>query len=217
MNTLKDRYEDVLRRVHELNPKAKLVVVTKAQTIADIQTLYDCGERNFGESYFDEWEKKAAELPDDIDWHFIGPMQSKKVKKFKPLMSRSSLVQSLDRSSVLSILDDLGPKISTLVQVNLWGETQKGGKSGDELEAFLDEIERCENVKCLGLMAIPPFTKNLEETKRHFSDVRDLYNSLTDKYGFRELSIGMSSDFESAIETGATMVRVGSAIFGSRS
>ncbi len=213
---LKQRYEDIRNRVDSLNADCNLIVVSKGQTIEDIQTLYNCGARSFGESYFDDWEKKVGKLPDDIDWHFIGPMQSRKAKKHKSLLAKSGLIQSVDRSSLLPILDTLGTPVSNLVQVNLWGETQKGGKPANELLSFLEEIKNFENIKCLGLMAIPPYSDDREVTAGHFSQVRELYSSLKEEYSFSELSIGMSSDFEDAIRSGATMVRVGSAIFGGR-
>ena len=216
METLVTRYENVKAKITALNPETKLVVVSKTQSVEKIQTLYDLGERCFGESYFDEWSEKAERLPKDIEWHFIGPMQSRKVKKFKALTGTASLIQSLDRTSCLSVMNNIGQPISVLVQVNLWGESQKGGKSAEELGSFLDEIAELENVNCLGLMAIPPFTADLSETEVHFSEVRALYNKFEKQYAFDTLSIGMSSDFESAISAGATMVRVGSAIFGRR-
>lgn len=213
METLELNYRRIKSRVEELNPETKLVVVTKGQTSQDIQSIYDCGERCFGESYFDEWSVKVEELPEDINWHFIGPMQSRKAKKFKSLLGTASVIQSLDRGSVLSVLSKLEQPIKVLVQVNLWGELQKGGKSAEELGPFLDEIGKTLNVECRGLMAIPPFTDSLTETEAHFLEVRELYELFEEEHALDTLSIGMSSDFEAAIGIGATMVRVGSAIF----
>jgi len=222
MSALLEKFEEVKAIVDRLStPDAEreLIVVSKNQGLEKIAQLYEVGHRRFGESYFEEWALKEKELPDDIEWHFIGPLQSRKMKKHRSLVQASTLVQSIDRHSTAKILSSCGSEEGTmecLVQVNLWGESQKGGKPRSELRAFLDELGELPHLVCRGLMAIPPFTSSKSETGGHFAELSALYQDLENEYGFSILSMGMSADFELALSHGATMVRVGSAIFGPR-
>lgn len=200
-----------------------LVAVSKNHPIEAIQTLYDAGQRHFGESYVQEWEDKAAELPDDIVWHFIGHLQSNKAKY---IADDVALVHSVDRKSVMKQLHRrTDERVDVLLQVNIAGQESKSGVAPGGLIDLLELSRNYPNIRVCGLMTIPPYVDDPEQNRAHFQKMHELFeeartwhtqHSAEDVGAFVHLSMGMSADFEVAIEEGATIVRVGTAIFGER-
>lgn len=190
-----ERYHDVVRRVAG---RARLVAVTKGQPADVVRRLYDLGQRDFGENRVDDLLVKAAALPSDARWHFIGQVQRNKAK----LLARATLVHSFDRPD----LARAWPRVPVLVQVDFTGREDRGGVAPAELSAALAACREA-GVDVRGLSTLPPQD---DEPRKWFRELR----RLRDEHGLEELSMGMSADFEAAIEEGATMVRVGRALFG---
>jgi hypothetical protein len=190
-------YEDVLRRVAG---RARLVAVSKAATLEQMRAVYAAGQRDFGENRADSLVEKAAAMPDDVRWHFIGNLQS---NKLAALAKVGCIVHSFDRV-------DLARKwpraLPVLVQVDFTGRAERNGLPPGALPAVLATLREHE-ITVLGLSTLPP---QGEDPRRVFRALREL----RDAHGLAELSMGMSEDYERAIEEGATMVRVGRAIFG---
>ena len=197
----------------------KLVCVSKTHPAAAIREAYALGERRFGESYAKELVEKAALLSDlpDIEWHFIGHLQSNKAKLVAKVahvvhsVDSPVLAKELARRRVASEL--AGMPIRVLVEVNVGGEVQKHGVAPAELPELLAAVRGESSLALEGLMAMPP-VDDLDEAKRVFSTLRTLRNLVAPDLG--ELSMGMSGDLEVAVAEGSTYVRVGSAIFGAR-
>jgi len=199
----------------------KLLAVSKTMNAETVQKAYAAGQRAFAENRVQEWREKVNQLPEDCEWHIIGSLQTNKVKY---LDSRVALIHSLDRLSLLEALEKHGAQRdlvwSTLVQVNIARDSHKAGLMTEEVEDFLAEVARCNHIRVLGLMTIGALEASPEETKGFFRGLRLLQEGLQDKnipnVTLKELSMGMSQDFELAIEEGATLVRVGRQIFGER-
>ncbi len=191
-----------------------LVAVGKAHPVATLQAAYDAGHRVFGENRAQELAAKSAELPADIAWHFVGPLQRNKVRLVRP---RVALLHSMDRPALAAVWVK-GPSAPppVLVEVNVGAEPQKAGVLPEDAAALVaTAITRGLEVK--GLMAIPPLAYDPEETRHHFTRLAGLRDELARRWpGVVELSMGMTDDFEIAIEEGATIIRVGRAIFGPR-
>jgi hypothetical protein len=205
-----------------------LVAVTKTHPPAAIERLFELGHRDFGASYVQEWEEKRAALParvrDEIRWHFIGHLQSNKARD---VVDRVALVHSVDRASLIRQLDRRSERpVDVLVQVDLVGESSKSGARPDELVEVLDRVVERESLRPRGLMTLPPYAEDPEENRAHFERLAGLLEvqrarlraEVGDELaeGFCELSMGMSHDFAVAIEEGATIVRLGTALFGPR-
>lgn len=190
-------------------PGARLVAVSKKQPPGAVRILYEAGQRDFGENYLQEWQGKKGGLPADLRWHFIGQVQSRKV----PVLAREGAcaihgfgsLSSLERLNAL----EAWPEGGCLLQVNLEAEPQKGGASPAELE---DWAGRGLLGRISGLMSIPPAGFDGVRLARHFREVR----TLAERYHLRELSMGMSGDWRIALAEGATILRLGTAIFGER-
>ena len=214
-------YHDVLRRVEEAARRSgrepgvvTVVAVSKTFPPERIMEIYDQGHRDFGENRAREMVAKAGELPDDIRWHFVGSLQSNKARDVR---SRTHLLHSMDRRSLAnSWLKGPGHPPPVLVQVNVGEESQKSGVSPDEVSetvAWMSDM----GLDIRGLMAIPPIPESPEESRPYFTMLRRLRDDMADQApGVRELSMGMTDDFEVAIEEGASIIRVGRAIFGPR-
>jgi PLP dependent protein len=187
----------------------KLVAVSKVQPVEAIREALEAGQRAFGENYAQELREKADAVTGP-EWHFLGALQTNKVKM---VVGKVALLHTCDRPSLAQELNKraaaLGTTQRVLVEVNLAEEPQKGGIAPRALAAFVDEIAKLPALRCEGLMCIPPAQ---EDPRPHFRRLRDLRDGL----GLRDLSMGMSADYETAIEEGATIVRVGTAIFGER-
>lgn len=199
----------------------KLVAVTKQVEPDVIARAAEYGIRAFGENYAQELRLKQEiinrAVGENVEWHFIGRLQRNKVKY---LVGSVALIHSLDTVSAASEIDRKarasGIKMPVLVEVNTGGES-KGGVEPGALDGFLRELSKLDGVEVRGLMTMPPYFDDPEKARPYFAALRDLRDELSAKYsGLKELSMGMSGDFEAAIEEGATIVRIGSAIFGSR-
>jgi pyridoxal phosphate enzyme (YggS family) len=190
-----------------------LIGVSKVVEVERIRAAVDAGVTALGENRVQEAKAKIAEMGRPVPWHLIGHLQTNKVKDALPLFD---LIHSLDRLELAQELErraaGQGRTVDTLVQVNIASEASKGGFAPDEVGPALEAIARLSHVRVRGLMVIPPEVERAEESRSWFRRLREM----ADKHGLRERSMGMSGDFEVAIEEGATMVRVGTAIFGPR-
>ena len=189
-----------------------LIVITKNREVARIRELYDRGVRDFGENRAQELAGKVGELPSDIRWHFVGPLQTNKVKLVRPVVH---LLHSLDREKLARFWTRNIPlPVAALAQVNIGNEPQKQGVPPDRVEEMVEVlVER--GVALRGLMAMAPRVEAPEFARPYFRRLRQLSEGLRDKYPFlTELSMGMTEDYRVAVEEGATMVRVGRAVFG---
>ena len=195
----------------------RLVAVSKTKDAAAVRLAYAAGQLDFGENYAQELVKKAAELDElrDLRWHFIGHLQRNKAKIVAPV---ASVVHTVDSAR---LAEELGKRttrsLPVLVEVNVSGEEQKSGCRAAELGAVLDAIETEATLRLMGLMTVPPLSDDPAASRRFFDEL----SALRDAYGgprrLPDLSMGMSHDLEEAIRAGATIVRVGTAIFGARS
>ena len=199
----------------------RLVAVSKKMTADDVRAALAAGQRVFGESYGQELRDKRAALAAEApppEWHFIGPLQSNKVKY---VAGQVALIHAVDSAALLEAIDARGAPQACLVQVNVAGEAQKRGVAPAELGALLDRFATLRNLRCKGLMLIPPLGASPEDARSHFAALRALRDREAGRprpnVDLKELSMGMSDDVEIAIAEGATLVRVGTAIFGGRS
>lgn len=206
--------------------EVKLIAVTKTVGIETIKDAIDAGLRIFGENRVQEARDKISDLKSQIsnsriEWHLIGHLQKNKAKYAVQLFDLIHTVDSVELAEELNKqAEKIGKIQRVLVQVKLSEEETKHGVSEDELILLLEKIKKLKNLKLEGLMTMPPFFEDHEKVRPYFKklrEIRDNINSLCiTHYALRELSMGMSNDFEVAIEEGATMVRIGTAIFGER-
>jgi len=194
-----------------------LLGASKYANAEKIREAYQCGVRAFGENRAQDFLKKFEELKDlPIDWHFIGNLQTNKVKY---IIDKVSLIHSLDRPSLAEEIqkraERLGKVQDVLIEVNVGREETKGGVYEEDLEKLFEYCLSLKNLRVLGLMAIPPYKENPQEVRPYFVKLRKLKEKLEELYKIKlpHLSMGMSGDFEVAVEEGATIVRIGSAIF----
>jgi hypothetical protein len=200
----------------------RLIAVSKTYSLDYVRAAAAAGQRDFGENRVQEALQKIEASPDlDVRWHLIGHLQSNKARKAaRPF----AWIHSIDRLELLDAVDHAATEIGTtpevLVQVDLAGEPTKHGATLDHVRTMFDATSRMRAVRLVGLMLLPPFFDDPEQTRPYFRQLRELRDRLdddgVDPAYLRELSMGMSHDFEVAIEEGATMVRVGTAIFGAR-
>jgi len=199
-----------------------LVAVSKTKPVADILELYQLGQRDFGENYVQELTEKFELTPTDIRWHFIGHLQSNKVKYIAPFVS---LIQSVDSKKLLSEINKQAKKnnriIDCLLQVHIAAEETKFGFDENDLhELFETNFTNYTNVHIRGLMGMASFTEDINKIRSEFKFLKSLfdkYSKLTIDYSlFTILSMGMSADYKIAIEEGSAMVRIGSLLFGER-
>lgn len=229
MGMLKDNLNEVRARVTAAclrsgrDPReVTLIAVSKTKPVPMLEEVYAQGVRDFGENRPQEMRDKAAELPADIRWHMIGRLQTNKVKYVVP---RAVLIHSVDSLHLAEAIDKeaakAGVTANILIEVNIAGEASKGGIAPEETEGFARELAALPNLKVNGLMTIAPIVENGEENRAYFRQMRELLVDIRDKnidnIFMRSLSMGMTGDFETAIEEGATLVRVGTGIFGGRS
>jgi pyridoxal phosphate enzyme (YggS family) len=201
----------------------RLLAVSKKMPADDVRAALAAGQRAFGENYAQELRDKRAALaqdptlPQPPEWHYIGPLQSNKVKY---VAGQVALAHTVDSATLLEALEARGVPQACLVQVNVAGEAQKRGIAPAELPALLDRFAAMSHVTCAGLMVIPPFTDHPDDARPHFAALRALRDReaaiARPHVELRELSMGMSGDLEVAVAEGATIVRVGTAIFGAR-
>ena len=198
----------------------QLIAVSKTFPIEIIRSVSDVGQRVFGESKMQEAGPKIAVLPGTLCWHFIGRVQRNKVRK---LLENFQVIHAIDSlklaASVDELSDELGVFPKVFLQVNIGREESKGGFEPDVLRAEMEALLKLKRIEILGLMCIPPAGPNSESARPWFSSLRRMRDALETEFrvNLPSLSMGMSGDYEVAIEEGATHVRVGSAIFGNRS
>ncbi len=225
MHNLTDNLAQVLDRIHSASnqfsvPNPQLLAVSKKRSSAEIREIYQQGIHQFGENYLQEALSKQTELDDlDIIWHFIGPIQSNKTRL---IAENFHWVHSVDRYKIAQRLNDqcpTGKVINICAQVNLDNEDSKSGLAINELSEFADAISNCSNLRLRGLMTIPAPRDNFDDQKRAFTEMKEAITKLQREFPEQPLdtlSMGMSSDLEAAIAAGATIVRVGTDIFGPR-
>ena len=199
----------------------RLVAVSKTQPAALVDEAVRCGQLLFGENYVQEFAAKAAEVREPVEWHFIGHLQSNKVKYVAGLVS---LIHSVDRLSLAEEIDRqwgrLGKVCNVLIQVNVACEASKCGTTAEGFLDLVAAVARLPHLRVRGVMTMPPFFDDPEGARPYFRELKRLAGVLAAEgiagVAMTELSMGMSGDFEVAIEEGATLVRVGTAIFGER-
>jgi len=201
-----------------LPSEVTLVAVSKTKPAESIQTLYDAGQRIFGENKVQEMVAKSEVLPKDIQWHLIGNLQKNKVKY---MASFVSLVHSVDSYDLLQEINKQAQKhnriIPCLIQVKIAKEDSKFGLSFSDAEALLNQLNDFPNVEIQGLMGMSTFTDDLVQVQEEFQSLKAFYDLMQPKFPFIQiLSMGMSGDYQLAIQEGSNMVRVGSSIFGER-
>ena len=195
-----------------------LIGASKAQTIDSIREAYESGLTHFGENYLQEAEEKIENLSKDLVWHYIGSIQSRKAKRIAEIFD---WVHTVDSVKVAMKLNNARPKsrgfLNVCLQINIDNEENKSGLDLKEIDSFIERTKSLENLKIRGLMVIPRPREALEDQKEIFGTVKNIFLALNEKgNNFDTLSMGMSSDYAAAIQEGATMVRVGTGIFGPR-
>jgi len=202
----------------------KLIAVSKTKPVEMLEAAYQAGIRIFGENKVQEMADKYNILPQDIEWHMIGHLQTNKVKYIAPFVS---MIHSVDSLKVLKEINKRAAQndrvIDCLFQIHIAEEDTKFGLNENELFEMIesDTFKNMKNVRMKGLMGMATFTDNLEQVKNEFASLRNLFNKTGSKYvadnlDFTEISMGMSNDYQIAIKEGSTMIRVGSLIFGER-
>lgn len=219
--SIKKNLQSVLASI---NGKAKLVAVSKTKPESDIQEAYDAGQRIFGENKAQELQRKAEHLPQDIEWHMIGHLQRNKVKYIAPYVS---LIHSVDSLRLLKEIDKRAEqnhrKIQVLLQIHIAKESTKFGFDKNELLALLNdpEFQNLGHIEVVGLMGMATNTNEKEMVQKEFESLSILFNEVQKSHfseaeSFKELSMGMSNDYQMALQEGSTMIRIGSSIFGAR-
>lgn len=200
----------------------QLVAVSKRFPVAAIEEAYLAGQTTFGENYIQEAEEKAQELQGKCTLHFIGHLQSNKAKIAARIFDVIETIDTFKLAKTLNRhLEDLDRQMKILLQVNIGEDEKKSGMAAEQTEQLLREIRELPRLNVIGLMTMPPFTDDPEDARPYFRQLRQLAESLAAKGLFAEgqrveLSMGMSGDYHVAIEEGATIIRVGTAIFGER-
>ena len=217
---IKDNLQEIKNSIPE---HVTLVAVSKTKPIADLQEAYDAGQRVFGENKVQEMVTKYDELPKDIEWHMIGHLQRNKVKYMAHFVS---LIHGVDSFKTLKEINKQAQKhnrvINCLLQAHIAEEETKFGLSFDEITEIInsEEFNKLQNINVVGLMGMATFTDNEHQIKNEFSSLQNYFNSIKsiskDNLQPKILSMGMSGDYQLAIECGSTMVRIGSSIFGVR-
>tara|TARA_B000000532_G_scaffold238292_1_gene226527 strand:+ start:58 stop:690 length:633 start_codon:yes stop_codon:yes gene_type:complete len=206
--------EDIL-----FNKNFTCIAVSKTKPKEDIEKVYNLGHRDFGENKVQELEYKYNNLPQDINWHMIGHLQSNKVRKVIPIVS---LIHSVDSLKLLKVINKESKKFdkvtNCLIQVNISKESSKYGFEDRELDFLNQEtINEYKNIKFKGLMGMASFTNDESIIKNEFNNLKNIYDNIRKEIDdFNILSMGMSNDYKIALESGSNMIRVGSKIFGKR-
>ena len=222
LTEIRTRMAEAAARAGRSPADVRLIAVSKTFPVAAVRAAYDAGHRDFGENRVQELLQKMDVTSDlDITWHLIGHLQSNKARK---AAERVPVIHSVDSAELLRRIDAAATAAATrpqlLVQVDLADEPTKHGAPPERLDAIFEQASRCVAATVVGLMLLPPLSENPEDTRPWFRRLRDQRERLraagVPAAALRELSMGMSHDFEVAIEEGATMVRVGTAIFGQR-
>lgn len=245
LDAVRSRIAEAAARAQRRPDEVRLIAVSKKMPAEDVRAALRAGQQDFGENYAQELRDKRAllaadaraetgsqpgtnQLPAGPRWHYLGPIQSNKVKY---LAGQVELIHSIDDGNVLVEIDrrlsalptssgSAAPRQACLVQVNIAGETRKGGVPPHQVSALLDRFAGSAHARCAGLMLIPPLSGDVDSTRRHFAALRSLAEKeravTRPNVTLTELSMGMTDDFVEAVAEGATMVRIGTAIFGER-
>ncbi len=226
--TIKEGYEETERRIRAAAERSgrrrediTLIAVTKTRTPEEINEVIECGATDIGENKPQEVRDKFAGVEGDVKWHMIGRLQTNKIKY---IIDKVSLIHSVDSIHLMDEIDKHAKRhdlvMPILIQVNISGEESKQGVTAEELPLLLEHAGELENIRVDGLMTIAPKIEGNVTNKLHFDNIHKIFVDMGrkkyDNVNMRCLSMGMSGDFETAIECGATMVRVGTAIFGER-
>jgi len=198
-----------------------LIAVSKTKPLEDLQAVYDLNIRDFGENKVQELTGKIEAMPDDIKWHMIGHLQRNKVKY---IVDKVELIHSVDSLRLAEEISKQAIKknvnVNILVEINIGDEESKFGISADEVKVLVRDIAKLDNIKVQGLMCVAPYVVDSEENRAFFHKIKDLSVDIMkeniDNVSMNVLSMGMSNDYQVAIEEGATMVRIGSNLFGKR-
>lgn len=220
--TIKDNILKIKKETDSL--QVQLIAISKTKSVEDIKEAYDAGQRLFGENQVQELVEKQAVLPKDIEWHMVGHLQTNKVKYIAPFIT---LIHSVDSLKLLNEINKQALKndrvIDCLLQIHIADEDTKFGLDYDEVIELLRsaELGDLQQVRIVGLMGIATNTDNEKVIKEEFYELKTLFTGIKDSFfrkvdSFREVSMGMSSDYKIAIEQGSTMIRLGSTIFGTR-
>ncbi len=227
--TLEERLASVRLRIERAAQKSgrsgsdvTLVAVTKGVSLADVERAYQLGQKDFGENRVQEAREKIGLCDFDANWHMIGHLQTNKARH---ALQMFSLIHSLDRISLAKELQRQCERedkvVRTLVQINIAGESTKFGISPEDVSGLVERVKAYDRIYIDGIMTIAPYTDDPESVRPHFAEmarIRDMLSQRShERLRMRHLSMGMSGDFEVAIEEGATMVRIGTAVFGPRS
>lgn len=212
---------DACKRCGRAREEVTLIAVSKTKPTEMLKEIYDAGIRDFGENKVQELCSKIDALPSDIRWHMIGHLQRNKVKY---IIDRAALIHSVDTYRLAEEINIQAKKkhitVPILVEVNIAGEESKFGTTAEDAVLLVEEISRLENIRIMGLMTIAPYTADAEENRLYFRKIKQLSVDIADKnihnVSMEILSMGMTGDYTVAIEEGATMVRVGTGIFGER-
>lgn len=216
------KYKEILKELNDNN--VGLVLVSKTKPKEVIEDFYNLGQKDFGENRVQELVSKYEVLPKDIKWHHIGHLQKNKVKYIAPFIH---LIHAVDDIKLLKEINKRAIQnnriLDVLLQIKIAKEDSKFGLSKDDCIALIDEYEisKMENIRIRGLMGMATFTYDMEIVREEFKKLKEFFNFLKDKYFkdeelFSEISMGMSGDYQIAIEEGATMVRIGTLILGNR-
>jgi pyridoxal phosphate enzyme (YggS family) len=222
LKKLHERIDQAAARAGRSADEVELIAISKVHDEELLREAYQAGQTTFGESYVQEWQTKAENLSDlDIDWHFVGALQSNKVRY---ITDRVSVIHGINRKKLVKEVRKRAEKPQKVcIQVSVSGEESKSGCDPDDAPGIVRYAMESDNVVPIGLMTIPPHVEDESVARKNFRELRELRDSIReelasdyDMEGFTHLSMGMTNDFEIAIEEGATMIRVGTAIFGPR-
>ena len=225
---LKENLEEVEEKIAKACERAgrareevTLIAVSKTKPVEMLQEIYDEGIRDFGENKVQELTEKYEVMPKDMKWHMIGHLQRNKVKY---IVDKVTLIHSVDSLRLAETIsreaEKKGVTVPILIEVNIAGEESKFGVKPEEAEGLIREIAKLPSIAVKGLMTIAPYVENAEDNRVHFANLKklcvDIKNKNIDNVSMNILSMGMTGDYEVAIEEGATMIRVGTGIFGKR-
>lgn len=221
LKTVEEHVQEACKRAGRSREEVTLIAVSKTKPVEMLQEIYGEGVRDFGENKVQELCDKIEQLPSDIRWHMIGHLQRNKVKY---IVGKVALIHSVDTYWLAEEINIQAKKrgiiVPILVEVNIAGEKTKFGTTAEDAMLLVEEISKLENVRIKGLMTIAPFVENPEDNRLYFRKIKqlsvDITNKNIDNVSMEILSMGMTGDYEVAIEEGATMVRVGTGIFGAR-
>ena len=213
--------DDACKKVGRDVSEVTLITVSKTKPLSDLRIAYEEGSRDFGENKVQELVSKIDEMPSDVKWHLIGHLQRNKVKY---IAGKVAMIHSVDSYRLAEEINVQAKKnscvIPILIEINIAGEDTKFGIKPEEAEELIREISELENVKVSGLMTIAPNVANPEENRAYFKAMKDLFVDISskniDNVEMKVLSMGMTNDYTVAVEEGATMIRVGTGIFGAR-